>query len=314
MVATASSVTSLRDRREAADCLTLPAVIAILGGLTAALCWATATLTSSRASRVIGSNSTTAWMMFIGVLVAGPLALVAGPLPEITPSILPWLAMSCIGGVLGILFCYRGYRLGKVGVVAALTSTEGAIAAVISVVAGERLTPPVAVVLLALAAGVAFVAFTAGDQGSTERTPEQARREKEGALWGALAALVFGLSIYGTGQLGKSLSPFAAVLPVRIFGTLTVFLPMLLTGKLRLTRRAIPMVVVIGSFEVFGNAAYVVGAGQSIAVTAVLASQFAAVTAMAAFLIFKDRLTTKQGSGVVAIAVGVAALTLVRGL
>ena len=253
-------------------------------------------------------------MMFVGMLTAGPLALLAGPLPEVKPEILPWLAASAGGGVLGILFCYKGYRLGKVGVVAALTSTEGAIAAVLSVVAGERLTPAVAVVLLALAAGVAFVALTAGDQGKHAHTPEEARREREGALYGALAALVFGISIYGTAQLGKSLTPFAAVLPVRVFGTLVVFLPLLATGRLRLTRRTLPMVIVIGSFEVFGNALFVVGSGESIAVTAVLASQFAAVTALAAFLIFKERLTIKQGSGVVAIAICVAALTLVRSL
>jgi drug/metabolite transporter (DMT)-like permease len=253
-------------------------------------------------------------MMFVGMLTAGPLALMAGPMPEIKPEILPWLAASAGGGVLGILFCYKGYRLGKVGVVAALTSTEGAIAAVLSVVAGERLTPAVAFVLLALAAGVAFVALTAGDQGNHEHTPEQARREREGALYGALAALVFGLSIYGTAQLGKSLTPFAAVLPVRVAGTLVVFLPLLATGRLNLTRRTLPMVVVIGTFEVFGNALFVVGTGESIAITAVLASQFAAITAIAAFMVFKERLTSKQGSGVVAIAICVAALTLVRSL
>jgi len=289
-------------------------VIAILGGLGAALCWATATLTSSRASRIIGSNSTTAWMMFVGMLVAGPLALLTGPLPNVTPDVLPWVAGSSIGGVVGILLTYRALRIGKVGVVAAITSTEGAIAAVLAVFGGEQLTPIVAIVLLVLAAGVAFVALAAGDAGEHATTPEQIRREREGAMYAGMAALAFGISIYSTAQLARSFSPFMAVLPVRVVGTVTVFLPMLLSGKLQLSRRAAPMVLLIGSFEVFGNTLYAIGSHESIAVTAVLASQFASIAAVGAFLIFRERLTMKQRSGVVAIAVGVAALTLARSL
>ncbi len=53
-------------------------MIAILGGLGAAVSWAITTLTASRASREIGSSSTLAWVMLTGLLVVGPVALVAG--------------------------------------------------------------------------------------------------------------------------------------------------------------------------------------------------------------------------------------------
>jgi len=251
--------------------------------------------------------------MVVGVAVAGPLALIDGRRPELTPSLLPWLAGSGIGGVAGLLLTYRGLRIGKVGVVAALASTEGAIAAVLAVVAGESLTLPVAIVLVMLAGGVALVAFAAGEAEAHEHGPEQVRRERQAALYGAMAALVFGVSIFSTAQLGKSLSPFAAVLPVRVAGVIGVFIPMAISGRLQMTRRAAPMVVLIGTFEVLGNASYVVGTSESIAVTAVLASQFAGIAAVAAFVLFRERLTIRQRSGVVAIAIGVAALTLARG-
>jgi drug/metabolite transporter (DMT)-like permease len=287
-------------------------MIAILSGLTAASLWAATTLTSSRAGRLIGSTSTCAWMMLVGVAVAVPMAVVTGPLPEITPALVPWLAGSSIGGVAGLLLTYRGLRLGKVGVVAALASTEGAIAAVLAVVAGERLTLPVAAVLVLLAVGVAVVAFAEGDAEMSDHGANARRLERRAAMYGGLAALLFGISIFSTAQLGKSLSPFAAVLPVRVGGVIGVFIPMVLSGKLRLTRPAVPMVLLIGAGEVFGNAAYVVGTGESIAVTAVLASQFAGIAAIAAWVLFHERLTIQQRSGVVAIAAGVAALTLVR--
>ena len=73
------------------------------------------------------------------------------------------------------------------------------------------------------------------------------------------------------------------------------------------------MIVLIGAAEVFGNVSYVVGSRESIAISAVLASQFAAVGAVAAFFLFHERLSVGQRSGIVAIALGVALLTAVRG-
>ena len=161
-------------------------VIPILAGLGTALFWAASTLTSSRAGRLIGATSTCAWMMCVGVLVAAPLAFVTGPVPALQPSILPWLAGSAIGGVVGILLTYRGLRLGKAGVVASLASTEGAIAAIFAVMAGEKLTLPVAVVLVMLAGGVAVVALAAGDAEPHEQGPEQVganARPRSSARW-----------------------------------------------------------------------------------------------------------------------------------
>jgi drug/metabolite transporter (DMT)-like permease len=80
-----------------------------------------------------------------------------------------------------------------------------------------------------------------------------------------------------------------------------------------MTRRAAPLVVIVALGEVLGNVVYIIGSRESIAVTAVLASQFAALAAVAAFVLFHERLSARQRSGFVAIAVGIAALTLVRG-
>ena len=44
------------------------------------------------------------------------------------------------GSAAGLSMMYRALRLGKVGVVAPIASTEGAIAAVISIALGEQLT------------------------------------------------------------------------------------------------------------------------------------------------------------------------------
>jgi drug/metabolite transporter (DMT)-like permease len=250
-------------------------------------------------------------MMLVGLVVAGPLTLASGPLPPFTATLGLWLAGSGLGGVAGLLFIYRGLAIGKVGVVSALSSTEGAIAAVIAVFAGEHLTVMVAVMLGVIAIGITTVALATGAEDDSAKEPDH--NEPLAVAFGVVAALCFGVSVYCTAEAGLILPPFAAVLGVRVIGVVLVFVPMALTGKLRMTRQAAPMVVVIGIGEVLGNASYIIGARESIAISAVLASQFAALVAVAAFFLFRERLTVTQRSGVVAIVLGVAVLSLVRG-
>jgi len=295
-------------------------MIAILGGLGAAILWAAANLASARSSQIIGASSTLAWMTLVGLVVLVPAAALSGPVPPITPALAFWLSCSGLGGVIGLLFLYRGLRIGKVGAVLALASTEGAAAAVVAVILGERLTIPVAVMLGVIAVGIAVVAMATGeasevapsapDDDAVRRAPGS---DRKAALFGAAAAIAFGFSIFGTAEAGISLPVAMAIMPARITGVALVFIPMALAGRLRISRRAVPLIVVVALGEVLGNVAYVLGARESIAVAAVLASQYAAVGAVAAFFLFRERLSGQQRAGVVAIALGVAVLTAVRG-
>ncbi|HEY5471959.1 MAG TPA: EamA family transporter [Candidatus Limnocylindrales bacterium] len=300
-------------------------MIAILGGLSAAFLWAAANLASARSSRIIGASSALGWMMLVGLVVTAPLVPFAGPLPPLTPALAFWLAASGLGSVIGLFFVYRGLRIGKVGPVLAIASTEGAIAAVVAVIAGERLTIPVALMLGVIALGIAVVALAtgdaaeangaAGDHGAAATSPvvrPGRSAERQATLFGTAGAIAFGFSIYGTAQAGLALPIIIAIMPARVAGVALVFVPMALAGRLRMTRRAAPLVVITALGEVLGNVAYVVGARESIAIAAVLACQYAAVGAVAAFFLFRERLSLLQRSGVVAIAVGVAILTAVR--
>jgi drug/metabolite transporter (DMT)-like permease len=319
-------------------------MIAIAGGLTAAFLWAVANLASTRASRMIGAASTLAWMLTIGMIIGTPLALMSGPLPPLTPALALWLAGSGLGSVVGLMFMYRGLRIGKVGVVLALASTEGAIAAVIAVFAGESMTIPAGLMLAVIAVGIVVVSVATGDAdaaaaaaaatlaenaaeaadpGSVNGAAATARRaekrrvelgaERRAALFGTAAALCFGFGIYSTGQLGVALPPLVAVMPVRFVGFVGVLIPLAIAGRLRMTRAAVPFVLVVALGELIGNVAYVTGAKESIAVAAVIASQYAAFGAVGAFFLFRERLQPLQRYGIVTICVGVAVLTAVRG-
>src|ERR671930_876532 len=114
-------------------------MIAILGGLGAALCFGASTLASSRSARLIGSGSVVAWMMLVGLAVTIPGIAVTGVPSSLDASAAGWLAVSGCGNVFGLLVVYAALRIERVGIVAPICSTEGAVAAVIAIVLGEAI-------------------------------------------------------------------------------------------------------------------------------------------------------------------------------
>ena len=277
-------------------------MIAILGGLGAALAFATSTLCATRASRSVGALPTLGWVMLVGLVVAVPVVLAAGG-DRPGGSGLGWLAASGVGNVLGLGLVYSAVRSGKVGVVAPIASTEGAVAAVIAVALGEHVSAGVAVALVVVVVGVVLAAAAPGTEGRTSAPV---------LLLSGAAALSFGISIYATGRVSDELSVAWALLPARAVGAIAITLPLALSRRLVLTRKAAPLVAVAGVAEVGGFAADAVGARHGIAVAAVLASQFAALAALGAFLLYRERLTRVQVAGVAVIAVGIALLSVLR--
>jgi drug/metabolite transporter (DMT)-like permease len=102
--------------------------------------------------------------------------------------------------------------------------------------------------------------------------------------------------------------PAWVIVATRIVGVLLIAAPLAATRRLRLTRPAVPLVVLAGLLEALGSGIYVVAASTDIAIAAVLSSQFAAIAAVGGFLLFGERLQRVQIGGVVLIAIGVTAL------
>ena len=66
----------------------------------------------------------------------------------------------------------------------------------------------------------------------------------------------------------------------------------------------------MGFAEVIGFTLFSIGAEYDVAITSVLASQFAPIAAIMAFVLFKERLGRLQITGVAIIVAGVAALSV----
>ena len=285
-------------------------MLAIVGGLGAALVFATVTLCNSRSSRMIGPTQLLAWVMLIGLAIVAPLVALEGVPDELDAESGTWLAVAGIGNVVGLLLAYAALRLGKVGVVAPVVATQGAVAAVLAVVAGESIGAGAGLALAVIAVGVVLAGRTTGGrepaQPSDEADPGGERRALSFALG---AAFAIGWSLYATARASIDLPVVWALLPSRVIGVVAVTVPLAARSGLHMTRAALPLVAVAGVCEVLGFALFALGARHGIAVSAVLASQFAAVAAVAAYFLFGERLARVQLAGVALIVVGVGVLS-----
>jgi drug/metabolite transporter (DMT)-like permease len=282
-------------------------VLAVVGGLGAAIVFATLPLCNSRSSRIIGPNQLLAWVMLIGLIITGPLALARGIPSGLDSTAAWWMAVAGIGNVVGLLLAYSALRLGQVGVVAPIVSSQGAIAALIAIVAGESVGAATAVLLGVVTIGITMAAIAPGDPAA-----QGARQTRAAALLAIGAAIAIGWSLYAIGRVSVSLPVVWALLPSRAVGAAFVTLPLVLATGLRMTRSALPLVLVSGVFEVLGFALFAFGARHGIAISAVLSSQFAAIAAIAAYLLFRERLSALELAGVLVVVVGVGALTGVQ--
>ena len=325
-------------------------MVAILGGLGAAVAWAVSTLCSSRSSRVLEPVTVVAWVMLVGLVLTAPAAALQGIPGRLDLSSGGWLFISGAGNVCGLMVTYTALRIGKVAVVAPVVSTEGAFTAVIALVAGETLAPGIGATLALIVVGICLAAAPPGDRSASETTVAAGAvgegdflaaggswRHQEAAAGGTsydrwrsgaeralrahhlqavllalIAAAVFGTSLYATARAGAVLPVAWVVLAARLIGALALAIPLALAGRLRLTRSVVPLVLAAGVCEVLGFYSYTLGSRHGVAVAAVLSSQFAALAALAAFIFFGERLSRIQMTGVCIVIAGVALLSALR--
>jgi drug/metabolite transporter (DMT)-like permease len=251
----------------------------------------------------VGAAPVLAWVSIVGFVLVVPFAIWAGSPPTNTVG---WLLLAGTGNVAGLLFEYIAVRSGMVGVVAAIASTEGAVAAVIAAFLGEPLTAGTAMILAMIAVGIVLASL-----GEREVEPD-GRAARRAVLFSMAAAVAFGVGLYAAGRVSGDVPLAWVALPARLVGVVVIAIPLTPRGRIRVTPHVAPLVVTAAVAEVVGIASFALGAGDSIGVTSVLGSQFAAFAAVGAFFLFGERLRRLQVSGVATILAGVTLLAAVR--
>jgi drug/metabolite transporter (DMT)-like permease len=282
-------------------------VTAVIAGIAVACIWTVATIASARLSREVGPPSALAGVMLVGLAASIPLLLLAPAGPSDPSPYVPWLLVAGGANLVGLLLNYSALTRGSVSIVAPIAATEGAIAATISILAGETVTAGLIVALTVVAVGVVLTAW--GPEG------DPAAGRPGGPVFLAMAitaALLFGCSLYAVGHASQSVPGAWIVAAGRILGTVFLALPLIATRRFRVTRSALPLVVLCGLAEVAGFLTISWGSRDSIAVTAVLSSQVAVLVPLVSMTVFHERLLRHQFLGAVLTGIGVGAVTLVQ--
>ena len=244
--------------------------------------------------------------MLVGLAIALPIAALAGWPDDLGADTVVRLVISGAGNVIGLALVYTGVRFGRVGVITSVASTQGAIAALLAIIDGERPEPVTLAGFAFVGVGVAMVVYQAAE--AAEAADPRAARLS--ILLGSAAAVIFGISLFATGQASQDVPSAWIALPARIVGV-GVLLVVLAAGMRPLGRPAAArLAAAAGVFEVIGFVSFAVGAKEGIAITSVVASQFAALVVVGAFLVFRERLSRRQVAGVGVLAVGVALVAL----
>jgi drug/metabolite transporter (DMT)-like permease len=274
-------------------------VLTVLSGLLASLSYASSDMFSQRVTRETRPLTQMVWVLVTGVIVILPIGLLVDGLPGAGE----WrgAGLAALAGALyfGALFCLlRGLKDGDLGLVSALTSLQGAYVAVVVIVLGVPVTPPVGAALVLCAGGAVLTSF------------EGRAKSTRGAAWALAAGALFAgvMLCYAYGDIGW-LSQSAISRTVSLVITLPVAL---LTGSVAVPRVMRVRAVGAGLLELGGvmllTIAFALGPPT---VAGVTTTQFGTFAVILGFVILHERPKPNQWAGIVCTIAGVSLLAAI---
>jgi drug/metabolite transporter (DMT)-like permease len=284
-------------------------VTGILGGLFCAIFWCGAGTCSATCARVWGPIQSLAMGCLIGSIAIPLVALVWVGVPHAPLSDWLWAVGYGVGTMLALTCIFRAYSMAKVGLVSAIVSTNGTIAALVSVaVLGEELPPAAILATLIVGTGVCLAALREGDPATGPRGGS----DRVGAVFALLGACGFAGAVL-SGAQADTLDPIWVVAVGRLFGLVVVTVPVWLSGRLpKLDREILPYAIGSPMLDAAGFAALLIGSETGVAVPAVLSTLSAVFLALVGHLVFRERMSRLQWAGALTTLAGVATLAATR--
>jgi len=281
-------------------------LIGVLLATVTAVTWGSISVLEARISRALGGPSALAWVFCVGLLAVLPIALIHG-VPDASAGAWAWAMVSAVCSLAGLALMFTGLQYGRVGLVTATISVQGAFASIYAAIGGQSLHP-LSLVAIAVSAVGTFVLMS-GD-GGLQAPP----RERRGILLALGAACFTGLSLFAASRGGSGIGADWVIVCIRLSSVVMVMVPLAAARRLRSPRGMLRSAIVAGIGEVVAFGAYIEASNRiGVAVPAVIASQFALIAATTGWLVLGERLGRRQLVGAGAILAGVTALTLLQG-
>jgi drug/metabolite transporter (DMT)-like permease len=276
--------------------------LAIGLALSASVLWGLSDFVGGATSRrlpvvvVIAGSQAVALSVLAPVVLAG-----SGPVPDLETMAIAAGAGAAGAGALGSL--YLALALGRMSVVAPLSSTAVAIPVLYALAGGER---PAPVELAGMALAAAGVILVSRSLESDEAAPKRERASIALALLAAVGVGVFfiGMDHAASASAGWTLLASRIAEATVAAAALTVRRPAV-TGLL--DGRTVAAIVAVGLVDMVGTGAFVLASRESLlSVVSVLAALYPVTTALLARGLLGERVPAWQGAGVIAALAGTA--------
>jgi drug/metabolite transporter (DMT)-like permease len=290
----------------------------ILLGILTALSWGSSDLLARFAARKIGTLRAMLYMQLTGLLLLSVALHWLGGWGHLahTTGWRPW-SWGVIAGVLNMfatLALYRSFEIGKLSVVAPISSSYAALTMVLDAITGERLTHVRLLGLLLILLGVVIVAR--GEEIPDDANPigpDRPGKKHLGVKWALVAAFGYGLLFWVLGV--RAVPLLGSAQTVWVIRLTCVVLSFVVAGLLR---RSAALPDAGAKWPILGmglldTSAYVLNNYglrlEQVSVVTVLSSLYGAVTVGLAATILREKITRVQLAGIVAIFVGIAMIS-----
>jgi drug/metabolite transporter (DMT)-like permease len=275
-------------------------VFAALIALTAAICWGTGDFSGGLASRRSDAFSAVLLSYCVGLALMVVLALGRGE-PLSSPTDLGWGALSGLAGMVGVGLLYRGFTLGRMGIVSPISAVLASALPVIFAALTKGLPRELQLAGFAVAlVGIWLLA-----------RPDRIVGRPKGLGMAVLAGVGFGGFFIGLSQVGKE-AVFWPLATGRAASIATMLAFALATHRrVKPQRNALGFYFLTGVLDVSGNLFFLLATQLGrVDVTAVLGSLYPAVTAVVAWWAIKERLTRLQVIGIGAAVMAIVMITV----
>lgn len=281
-------------------------MIAVIYGISTALCWGTADFIGGSASRRVGAFGMTLSTVGGGLLLLLPVALALQEAP-ITSSNWLWCMCAGIFDAIGILLLYMAMTSGRLTLAAPVSALTSAALPVVFGMWTQGVPKPTIVAGLVLALTAVWM-VSQNSEGSSPETkttlPDLYLPLLSGVCLGMFLILMHN---------GSSHAMFWPMIAVRCGGVSTLLLLFLIFRKKTQRAGTLPLglMALTALLDVCGNSSYII-AGQigRMDVAAVLSSLFPGTTVFLAWLILKESISRLQLAGIMVALAAIALLTV----
>lgn len=275
--------------------------VGVFFALACAVSYGVSDFAAGLASRRLSSGPVTAVVQFFGLLTAAfSIFLFPGSGP--TAAALLWGTASGSGSAVGTLALYRGLAVGRMSVVATVSAVITAVLPVAAgIVLGERLTLAAVIGIVIAIPAIALVSW--------QPDPDQTTGPRAGLVEGILAGLGFSFVFIALHQAGAASGSW----PVVPGQAVSVAIALPFARGARRTgsaiRATLPVMMLAGFLSGSANLLFLASTAFSqLAVVAVVASLYPAVTVLLARFILAEHWSRAQAVGLITAA---AAIVLV---